>query len=452
MASPIELKLSRIQYYGYSPTTIEEITLTHTYNAKHGNGVDDITESIPLQLTGTQSEVQSTINKINLAMDDAAKFTESGYGDRVYIMSRAGTALEWRRSPVVDGRLSITNDGVVSGLTSGDRTPATLSITRAGYFENVTGVQIPFYNSNGTVTDLAELNLFNCNSGAGTAPNKLQNYALVNSGDVLGDLPAPVSLIVSNSAGGATPINKYIVSLNSANYGTVSPSYYFVDFSGTADASCSGGSYATSTLSTSAETDMFTANIVGLAQFMQYGGAPFHVMARFRNNTSLGNVKFRLKFQSGTTTVWSGPQFILPNTNIIQDLGVINLPPGNTYWGSGNLVITGQRTTGSSETIGLDFIQFFGGSYAELNGLVSADSSHSIVFGGYTTKVDIYRAASGGVPLPDWYVHGTNSLMLQPGKTNMLLVLSQTSSPGTAEINHLNSIEASYRPRWSSPL
>jgi len=453
MASPLEIKLSRHRY-GSSLLNGSEITLTHWYSPKAGNGVDDITESIPLQLTGSQSAVQLTINSINKMLDCARQFDENGYGDQVELMVRAGTASAWRTSPIRDGRLSVTEESVQAGLSSGDRTPATLNITRAGYFEGGTANFIPFYNGNGTANATDGINLLNCADSGGTAPALRQNYAYVNPADIQGDLPAPMTLWIRNEidGGSALPVSKYFISAMTPHYDVISNANYYRDFSGTADATCSGGAAATYTLSTSDETDMFTANIASATTFLQLGGAPYHIIARFRNNTSLANVKFRLKFKSGTTTVWAGPQFTLPNTNIIQDLGVVNMPPGASFgWGDGNLVISGQRTTASSETIGLDFIQFFGGDYAEFTGIVNAgDHDYLYIVGRYEK---IYRLNSfGNFPVMDWTANGKTALMLRPGDYNMLLILAQTSTPGTAEIGHWNKLEGSYSPRWSLPL
>ena len=445
MASPIELKIVR-DTNNTTTTYTEEIILVHTYNPQPGNGIDDITESIPLQIEGSKATARATITSINNMLDTARFRNEKGYGDKIYLMTRTGgTAESWRRSPILDGRLSVTDDGVIAGLASNSRTPTTLTVTRGGYFEDHTVLNVPFYNSNGTMS-ADWISFYNCNSGAGTAPNKLNNYGIVNAASISGDLPAPLLVGLTNTGG---TVNRYIVSLVAVGgNGTANPDYFFKDFSGTADASCSGGSAAVYTLSSAAEADMFTANIYGAGPFLQLGGAPYHVIARFANNTSLANVKFRLKFQSGTTTIWQGPQFALSSTDIIQDLGVINLPPGQSHtWGDGNVVISGQRTTGSSETIKLDFLQFLGGTYASLKGIVPITGTDSLSYGG--NNKTIYRVSSS-LPRTDWIAYGADALMLQPGKSNLFQILSQSSTPGTAAINYETQVEIWYRPRWSS--
>ena len=449
MASPIELKIVRYGSSDVSGLIDEEITLVHNYNPKPGNGVDDISESIPLFLEGTQATVRASITTINNMLARANERNENGFGDNIYMMTRTGgTAESWRRTRIMEGRLSATDGGIIAGLTSNNRTPVTLSITRAGYFEDDPQTYVPFYNSNGTLSGVNTINVFNCNSGAGAAPNKLENYALVHADGISGDLPAPINLRMTNATAG-TAIDKYFVSLNTAGYGTANPSYFYYDISGTADATCSGGSAGTATLSTATETDMFTVNITGPTPFEQLGSKPYHVIARFGNNTSLANVKFRLKFKSGTTTIWSGPQFLLPNTDIIQDLGVVNLPPGvASQWSDGNLVITGQRTTGSSETIRLDYIQLFGGTYSELNGIVPVVYGEYVVFWGINKSISRHSTLS----YMDWVIYGSGALVLTPKKTNMLLIVAQTSTPETAKIDRKTTISATYRPRWSSPL
>lgn len=449
MASPLEVKLTR---YPNGDTSLagSAITLIADYAPIPGNGIDDISESIAIEIAGNKATIIAAINSINVFLADARARGENGYGDLVYIEARTGTSASWKRSEILDGRCGLTEAGVRL-LDKGLRAPATLTITRRGYFEDSTYYSVEFYNTNGTILPKPNdnpINLYNCNSGAGTAPTKLQNYAIVDAADIIGDLPAPMGLLIGNTAGS---IDKYYVSLTTPYEGTATPSYYFYDFSGTADATCSGGAAASYTLSTAAEADMFSATMTGGSLFRQLGGAPYHVIARFRNNTSLANVKFRLKIKNGATTVWTGPQFLLPNTDIMQDLGIVNLPPGLPYnFGSGTLVISGMRTTGVSETIGLDFIQLFGGDYAELQGLATSDTGHYVNFGGKNKA--IVRFGTGAVLYLDWITYGGNTLMLRPGKDNMFQIVSQTSTAGTAEIDHLNSMSASYYPRWSSPL
>lgn len=451
MASPIEAKLTR--YYSGNTLNGTAITLKHDYNPKPGDGESDITENIPIVITGVQATVQSTINSINQYLLDARSRAKNQFGDRVYIEARASASATWRRSEIIDGRLSVTDGGIRAGLTSGLRTPATLTITRRGWFEETELQNVLFYNANGTTTQEEgnnPINLYNCSSEAGTVPSKLENYAVVDAANIVGDLPTPILINIGNPPG-ETAVDKYLISLVASHYGTVSPVYYFKDQSGTADATCSGGAATSYTLSTSSETNMFTIAITGADTFSQLGGESFHILARFRNNTSLANVKFRLKFLSGSTTVWSGPQILLSDTDIIQDLGVMNIPPGDSgSWGAGNLVITGQRTTAVSETIGLDFVQFFGGDYAELRGLVDLTADGYLSYGG--ADRGLIHIQGGGAPTRDWIAYGADALRVYPGRDNMLLILSQTSTPGTAEIDHATTIEAFYRPRWSTPL
>jgi hypothetical protein len=455
MANPLELKITRYVNGDALTDTLNgsAITLKHTYNPKPGDGETDISETVQLVLEGAQATVQSTVNTINRYLADARKRNANGYGDRVYIEARAGTAAEWRRSEITDGRISVTDDGMQAGLTSNARTNANLTITRRGWWENTAGTYLPIYNSNGTAASGTDwVDIYNCADNSGTAPAKRENYVKLAAAGISGDLAAPVTTWIREQTV-VFPIQNIYVGKVTGNNGTaaLSMANYYADFSGSADANCSGGSFSPASISTDAETELFSASLTTSATMMQLGGKPYHVMARFRDTTSFADVRLRLKILSGSSTVWNGPRFMLASTtDLIQDLGVVNLPPGmSSEWSGITLKLYGTRITGDTETINLDFLQYFGGEFVKLHQLVP--SSHDMYkYGGHNAALTRYDDHIDGKPFMDMVGYGAASLTVEPGKEHAFMFLANGTA--SAPITNNMEIRMEYRPRWSSPL
>jgi len=450
MASPIELKLSKNNEGDVYPSGAD-ITLTHTYNPTPGDGESDVTESIPLFLTGDKASVLSTVGEINRALFDAKSRSDNNYGDRVYLMARSGTADPWYRSPIIEGRLSITDDGIIAGLASSVRTNATLTVTRRGYFEAGTATWLQVTNGNGTASAAGGyLNVYNCNDETGSSPTKLVNHVYAGSAIVSGDLPTPATVYINNQG---TALSAIYLSASQSHYQSALPSVYFSDQGGSADATCSGGSATITSISTDAETQIAAGTITG-ADLYQMGGAPYHVIARFADTTSLGNVKFRLKIKNGagTATVWSSGQLSLANTgNIIQDLGVVNIPAGSPYdvWNC-SIYVTAQRTTASTETIKVDYLAFMGGSFSQIKCISGTTIAKDdiIIFGGANNTLTRWIGGSSTAAVIDVVPYGAGAPILYPGRDNTFVFAAQGTA--NAPKNNLLKVRVSYRPRRSS--
>lgn len=415
------------------------------YSPKPGDGVAEISETLNIHITGADSAaIQATIKTINTMLQLARMRKKTGIGHRIYLMVEANAGTWWWGSEVLEGRVFLTEGGVEGGLSNG-RAEARLSLTRVGYFESIGENYLPISNSNGTTTSAGTfVNLFNCMDLSGSSPNKLDNHVEVAIANIAGDLPAPIQFEFKNITAGT--LKRMYVGRTLGWYANavwLPPLYQ--DQSGAADAACSGGAYASASISTDNETDLFT--ITWGDVFAYLGGDLYHVMARFRNNTSLANVRFRLKLVSGSVVIWSGPLAPLTTTDIIQDLGVVNLPPGDpTMWSSLSLVISGKRTTAATETIQLDFVQIIGREFAKLEYLTPLAQNEDTLFGGDLKS----RYRRGTVKAMDIVVYGAESLTVIPGMVNAFFFLAQTATANTAEINRKLSIRASYHPRRST--
>ncbi len=448
MANPLELKLTRYLNGDALVDTLNgaEVTLKHTYNPKPGDGESDISETVALVFEGAQATVQSTINTINRYLADARARNANGYGDRVYLEARAGTAAAWRRTEILAGRLNVTDDGLQAGLTSNDRTNANLSITRRGWWENTAGTYLPVYNSNGTADAGGTVNVFNCADGTGVAPNKRENYVYAGAASILGDMAAPVT-VYANYAGTAKISSIYAAHAEQLGGTAEFAGYHYRDISGSADATCSGGAYVSASITAGTAT-FITGVVITSPAALSLGGAPYHVIARFRDASSLANVRFQLRFHNNVDT-WFGPLVALSTNDLIQDLGIVNLPPGlASDNGSGTLDLWGTRTTTNTETINIDFWQYFGTEFVRLKTILAGDGLYK--YGGANKIVSHLGKAKTAYAM-DTVGYGADTFTVVPNKSNLYFFLIQLSN-GTAPITDGLGIYMTYRPRWSSPL
>lgn len=452
MASPIELTLAR--YFDNDEVDTvngSEITLTHDYNPKPGNGVDDITENINIQLSGTKSTVQASVNAINSILDVARRRASLGYGDRVFVKARADASAAWRRSEIIDGRLTVTDEGVRAGLSSGLRTPATLTITRRGWFENAVALELPLTNDNGTSSSPNYQRVYNCDDGAGTAPAIRNNWVSIPSASITGDLPSPVLMRAKLSSG--NPIRLY-ASHGISYYGNVNDANFFWDQSGTADASCSGGYYKSTAISSSFDGELAVIQIATTDALRQLGGAPYHIVLRFRDTTSITNVKYQIGVVSGSSYVWYSDWKRITSVDvgeIMHDMGVVNIPFGvSTAWTNLKIIVLGSRLTANTETIGVDYAAIFGGEFVNLKNIFNSSfNADSVIYFGGLNKT-LYRDDPTSGACKDVVAFGAETLTIIPGVDNIYHFAIQNT--GSAAITIYADIRMRYNPRWSTPL
>lgn len=447
----LTVKLARMPEYGMS-VAYETITLTIAekgYSPKPGDGETDINETIEIYLTGAAAvNVQDKVRAINLMMMRASKRKRIGVGDRIYLMVHVAGEVDdvaadvWYGSEILEGRLSI-DESELEGPISNGRMNARLAITRKGYFEDGAIRYLPLTNANGNRIQV--VNIYNCMDLSGSAPNKLDNHVEIAASDIKGDLPAPVRFTLSLA--GTGPVERIYLSKFLNHYGgesAVYPAYHYYDISGSADAAASGGAYKSQTISTNNETAITTVNLDSV--FLRLGGDLHHIMARFRSTSSLGNVQFRIVLSSGSTVIWRSRPLRLSNTSQIQDIAVCNMPPtGRGLSISLSLALTGQRLTSNTETIELDFLQFFGREFIKLESVTGVIETSSIIYFGGSNN-DRHRLYSGQTMM-DLIPYGADSLTLTPGQANGFFFLMQSNN---ASINYWATVGAEYRPRRST--
>lgn len=413
-----------------------------------GSGAaDETTDRLELHLEGAESELRAVAEALERIFERARRFWQRSFTQPQVLAARSLPADPIWQSPLLDGWLEWSPPGALARTLGAGR--LTVHLRRKNYFERQSAEQVLFSNQNAP-TGAASLTLANCNDGAGAVPNQRCNYAAIAAGHILGDLPAPAWLTLSNRTNDSDLIQRAWLGLVQNPYNPAQFTLEAESASGgtpQTDSTCSAGYKAACTLSADAETDLLAWTVSGTAAAL-CAGRVFHLLARFASTGSLSNVRFRLKVYSGSAVVWAGEQFCLPNpTDLIHSLGLVRLPPDPAWDDQFVLVLSGQRTTAATETITLDFLQLFGtDSFVQLEGLSALAYLDSVSFGGSPERVVRYHYATGS-HRTDWYAPGSRAVCLIPGAAQLLTVLVQTSTPGVAEIDRQVQLSALYYPR-----
>lgn len=414
----------------------------------------ETSDTIQVKISGTSyANLQSNIQAVGKALTSANGYAKSPVGAPVYINYTPEGYTSSYRSELMQASLINVENPYETNWGQHKFVMANLEINRRNFWESGTAIPLTMANSNGTNTSIP---VFGCDDlGTALGGYVRENY-LWFSDSIQGDLPAPLTFTIGNTGPIGTtnsPLAKIWIGAKNSGISATSPVY---DSGDVTDVTCSSSNKTVGTLTTSAETTLISWS-VNPTQYMNY----YHVMARFANNTSLGNAQFRLKLVSGSTTIWTGEQFTLSTpADIIQDLGVIRLPPtpaieGQYFPSATTIVITIQRITSNTETISLDYaVLMQADNFSYLEGLVPLSDSGGadyILFGGDDKRPIAARYISAAFSFyPDWIVRGNPSIMIYPNvpwNNNILRFMFHSSYAGTAEIERKVSIGASYRPR-----
>ena len=454
--SNLELYLTNIAT-GVSYTIVP---LVGGYSPSPGNGSDIVTESIQCMISGTEAEIKVKIQTVNLLLDAARRYADLPALGPIALKFRWNHGDMLMASVVLDGQISLQAGGLEAQLQAG-KVKAQITIKRRGWWDATISTNTNLYNGNGS--SVGPLNLYNCDDRSGVSPNVRSNWVYLKSDAnyLQSDLPMPVRLAIQNKTNDTDGISTIYLANNvlpgyiTEGTATTRIALFTMEAesgtggSDTADAAASGGKYRIYSLTTAAETDIISWTLS--LDLCAYGaGRLYHVMARFHPaGTSIPNVKFRLQLLSGSTVIWNGPQVLPTTANLIQDLGVINIPMGH-WWevtGGLNLKITAQRTTGVTETVNLDFVQFFqADDFIKLVGMNELEYNNTLYVGYETYVSTLYRNA-GGIKYRDWIAYGPEFMRVYPENSNILMMLVQSGNLAKAEITRLAAVAASYYER-----
>ncbi len=446
-----------------------------------GEDAEYVTEQCDIQLSAPNgTALIGAINAINLAMSAASRSvtnTSSPAGSLLYNVANLADRIPYGNggtmvSYIRKGKV-IYSDGMYDYPTwSIPHANITVEWTRTNYWEEYAAVNLPMANRN-EGTNLAGTNytieLSNSNFG-GTTGIANSNIISIPYNFVRGDMPTPIRVSIYPRNMYATNkiakvyIGNHIVSGGAALLGTPLYDFYAsklfrsgedTSVGGTAaDTTCSGSAYGVGTAGT-AEAPLFRWSISDQDIRDVFREDIFHVIARFQGTAGIASTKFRWNVMMGAGTVWSGPQFRLNvGTELMQDMGAINVPPISDYL-SGNYptaVTLMAQTSAGAATIGLDYIEFLGGNYAQLSAVPGAamGTESTLYFGNAPNRFSMSRNTVN-YAYKDWVYKGDDAIYISPVFGQHLSILVQGSAGTFAPYNGTVSVSATYYPRYRLP-
>lgn len=309
---------------------------------------DNVPEQASLLLQATSiANLLALIGNIDRALGKARRATVEGYGYPVYV--QAGLVGSDYISRVYDGRLEYDD---IQFVHKSYRVRATLSFTRAHFWEGTSDSSIALTNVNGTA------------STTGITVNEHDdstNDDLVTLGTVAGDLPTPCIIEVTNNYASGTNVGRFWIGQRvMVASETFTHTFQAESASGgtpAVDATCSSGNR--NDVSVSGSDSKLLDWTLSTANMNAFAGRWYRSLLRFQANT-LTDLYLYWALEFATGIIWQQDAPTLMSTAAtaaIQELGVLRLPPWlirsiNLY--PLNLTLRGYSAT--TGTVGLDYL------------------------------------------------------------------------------------------------
>jgi hypothetical protein len=420
----------------YVPRTPE--TKSTEVSARRG-----VAESATVILGGTAAAMLSQVRAIEalLPVDDVR---QQAVNEPVYVEFRQEATGDIYRSEVFVGRVEWATSMVTAGLAGG-AVEVTVLWERRWYWEDTTLRNLPLTNGNGSGAT-AGLSIYNHDDGA----TGHDNWVQIAGSDVGGVVPAGCQVQLTNAIGAARTFTKLYLALNALS----DPTNFAHVIEG--ESRLSGGSIASDAVYYSNGQALYfgvgsgeipsTSTFVWTlpaATLQDAAGRPFRLLVRFAGGIGTTTVFAEIRAADGASVLWRGDTVALPDLyGGLTDLGVTALPPGGYSTGYGALTLA-LTFTGVAQRY-VDFIQLTPmDGFVALECMAPCGHGESVM---YDSAERRQYVLSGSAQLP--YVTASGELLLQPGKTQRLIVLEQNAT-GTnrGEIGDMFTVQVQYRPR-----
>lgn len=426
------------------------------FPATPDSGKERVVETCTLTLVETAATIQAQVQALEIALQKAALRASRGHGDDVFVhyLSVAGGA-EYR-SRLLAGRL-VWPENPQRRRLSGGIVEVALIWEREGFWEHSDLNELEIANSSVGSPTTGGITIYNHDDG----DSSHDNYVDIDGDDVAGSVPAPLYLVLSNSAAGVGA--RRFVAGNDLYYGIGSNAVLEAEssqgsFTGVPTAAASNGQYATVTwpITTGHDTLCNAGSSLLLywtlptALMTASEGGWWSVVARF-HATPAANIygKLRLVYPapglSLTSVLWEGPEFTLEQRRL-QVLGRVPLPPGRGPGYSAPLTLLFTVRAAAAGSLDVDFFQLVGADGLRQFEILSGnlDASDAITINDIESAIHVYDSSLGYfVPL---IADNGSALWCAPGQDQRLRFLYDEGA-GTMTISRTLSVRAYYRPR-----
>ena len=356
-----------------SPTTTGALLLDYVPQAAAlsvtGQGVEVyasekqlVTESVRLWLyAASGAALQAKIANIERFIENMTRRQSTRSGDRGYLYIQMSSDAEVWRSEIVSARLQMGDDTL--RLWGNNGAEVMLIVTRRPFWETVDEVELPLDNSSAGGKATGGVTIYNHDD----ATTGHDNWVEVAAADVVGNLPAPLRLKITNTSGSTLLTNYFYQAVNAhfapTTFAHVVEGEGAYGTSTVADANSSG----TSGFGRASWVGAINHNLylmgwtIANAKLIQTAGGFFRVLARFANTPPTG-IELRLSVKADPppallTTLWQGPKMTATG-NKLQDLGVLQLPPGASSQNHGDIGLLLTAEYGGTGQLDVDFLHF----------------------------------------------------------------------------------------------
>lgn len=385
----------------------------------------NVTESAEIILTGTTSQIEATEQSIGQLFNMALERSRTGSGPKVYVEYAKTSLSEVHRSELFHGRPMRDSDPARRRFGTGTNTMALgLTWERAFYWE---GQEVQLTNG---------ATVHNHDDGG------QDNTWTVSAANVAGDLPAPVRLVLTNTAGAGRNYRRFHLASawDGYDYAHILEGENRVGGYGSVitDSAASNGSFLRLGVNTTAQSH-WTLNTTLLGKTK---GRWFRLLARVYPYSTALYVRPEIRDDAGLVTLWSGDEVRVTSAGgwQIADLGRVPLPPGGyaTAWSAGLRLVLSCRSAASTN-FDCDFIQLSStDSWMDLDQLGYQIANNSSIT--VDCISELYH--SGGLPL---YVPSGGPLMVWPNASNRFYLLEYEQT--NCLIDNSFSVSMWYRPR-----
>ena len=405
---------------------------------RNGDTWQDVTETVEVNLRGTEATIRATVNSIERLLDLATQRQATGMGARVYANYAPVTETAYR-SEIRGGRVVWSTDPGLRRLSDTNPTVRIAVIWARRYFWEGAEVELSI-SANGQAAATGGRTIYNDPANG--------NWVQIAAAQVTGNLPAPVKLTLQNTAGAAQIYYRLFMSVNA--YSDPANLVHYLQAEAASGvtpvtcATCSGGQ----------EIDISTVSgltriwTLPAADMQRTKGRRGRILARL-DGVGPVYVTPQIRDAAGSAVLWSGDEVNIGpaggQTISYQDCGVVPLPPGGygASWGALTLALVFRgAVTASLDVLQLTMIDSY--RYLELSPTSVAANAY-IVHDGIE---ELSYIISGAVWYPLAAAFG-GSLMLQPGTLQRIHILHSlaAASVDDAPIANTFAVRAYYRPR-----
>jgi len=414
---------------------------------------ETVSETITVRLRDTTSpDNLDEIRALNRLLHQAELAQENRAFDRVYLeFSPDGTVSYWR-SEIVRARGEFADTTFKYAYWLNNTQFADVFLERMNFWEGPEA-QLSLTNPNGTANTTG-LKVYNTNDGTGSGGSARYNYVQVAGTAVLGDLPAATRLemIYDDRAGGTATLDYIWIGKKQSDLTNFDPILEAEDSNktGVADATQSGGQYASGTAVTNVIANLMIWTF-GTALIDAYAGRYYKAFIKFRGaeGAEASDSYFEFRWvDDDVSTIWTSSRYkpAIGDTYNFVDMQTIPVPPwlqGLGNQGTAYMTVAAAPSTYGTAVYDLDYVILLPTDGYRAIDLNANDVGNRVIDDGIDDRT--YTDNASGANRVGVLATLGSPIMLEPSTNQNLYFIAKTNT--SFSINAGLIVKLYYRPR-----